>query len=381
MSIFAIDSQVLVNCYIGCDYEDKVYWFTRNGNAKNASQPLFKKKVFTLPLSLNDLKVALLENLEQSDILHHKFKDGGVDFNLHALLLVQKPKTDRKKGKSRYPIWKHECEVIPETAFFNIGECAEMDIVVVSKATKSHSTNVVGGSSTTPSSVIARTKEAFLAAQIEQIKLQRPLAECFSRLEFSGTKSHRIKAMTALLGLHCSIEELSSDDEILAAGHRCNGSLVLERIKDRITAIGLNTQLPANCAVLRSGKRVKTWRTMEDFQGDYVDEDEDKQAMNSKLSFRQQPSQDRKKIKLERKGDDVVCECNRSRLEEDDDADDRYCGECGIQRSVPIFCCKKELKGNFCTVCGAGKRSASSSMLPEQPTPVEDLTGASSDEE
>ena len=52
MSAFAIDSQVSINCFIGCEFSDGIYWYTRNGNAKNASQPLFKKKTFTLPLTV-----------------------------------------------------------------------------------------------------------------------------------------------------------------------------------------------------------------------------------------------------------------------------------------------------------------------------------------
>ena len=367
MSAFAIDSQVTINCFIGCEFSDGIYWYTRNGNAKNASQPLFKKKTFTLPLTMNAFKVALLENIEQTDIVHHKFKDGGINFKHHALLLVQKPKTDRKKAKSCTPIWKHECEVIPETAYFDIGEYGpEMDIVIMSIATKSHSTNVVGGSSTTPSSIIAMSKDAFLAAQIEQIKLGRPLAACIGRLDFTGPQKQRIKAMTALLSLHCSFEELSIDDEILAAGNRCTGSLVLERIKDKITAIGLNAQLPAFCAVLRPDKREKSWRRANN------DEELDVKNEDQQTFLRLN-----KKVKVEVKPRDGFCACRRD-IAEDIEVDP-YCGECGgfiLKESSPIMCCNKEVAGKFCTGCGRGKTSSSSSS-----NPVVDLAFTSSSEE
>ena len=322
---------------------DGIYWYTRNGNAKNASQPLFKKKTFTLPLTMNAFKVALLENIEQTDIVHHKFKDGGINFKHHALLLVQKPKTDRKKAKSCTPIWKHECEVIPETAYFDIGEYGpEMDIVIMSIATKSHSTNVVGGSSTTPSSIIAMSKDA------------------------TGPQKQRIKAMTALLSLHCSFEELSIDDEILAAGNRCTGSLVLERIKDKITAIGLNAQLPAFCAVLRPDKREKSWRRANN------DEELDVKNEDQQTFLRLN-----KKVKVEVKPRDGFCACRRD-IAEDIEVDP-YCGECGgfiLKESSPIMCCNKEVAGKFCTGCGRGKTSSSSSS-----NPVVDLAFTSSSEE
>lgn len=384
MSTFAIDAQVSINCFLGCEFADGIYWYTRNGNAKNASQPLFKKKTFTLPLTMNAFKVALLENIEQTDIIHHKFRDGGIDFKHHALLVVQKPKTDRKKAKSCTPIWKHECQVLPETAYFAIGDFTpEMDIVIMSIATKSHSTNVVGGSSATPSSIIAMAKDGFLAAQIEQIKLGRPLSACFGRLEFTGPHKQRIKAMTALLNLYCSFEELSNDDEILAAGIRCTASLVSDRIKDKITAIGLNAQLPDNCAVLRPDKKEKPWRRRSSDE-ELEEEHQDVAFTKAKHSSLRplQSSRPNKKIKAEEGPRDGFCACELNNIA-DEDEEDPYCGECGgfvlkEKASIPIMCCNKLVKGKFCRVCGRAKSSSSSSS---SLLVAEDLTFTTSSDE
>ncbi len=58
---------------------------------------------------------------------------------------------------------------------------------------------------------------------------------------------------------------------------------------------------------------------------------------------------------------------------------DPYCGECGgfiLKESSPIMCCNKEVAGKFCTGCGRGKTSSSSSS-----NPVVDLAFTSSSEE
>ena len=52
-----------------------------------------------------------------------------------------------------------------------------MDIIVMAVSTKSNSTNVRGGSSTTPFSIISTRKAQFLAAQVENMKMMsNPLA-------------------------------------------------------------------------------------------------------------------------------------------------------------------------------------------------------------
>ena len=87
-------------------------------------------------------------------------------------------KTDRKKLNARVPVYKHKCVILPETALFEVEECEQtMDIIVMAVSTKSNSTNVRGGSSTTPFSIISTRKAQFLAAQVENMKMMsNPLA-------------------------------------------------------------------------------------------------------------------------------------------------------------------------------------------------------------
>lgn len=87
---FTMHSQILVNCYIGCEFTDEIYWFARNGSAKTPSQPLFKKIIFNLLLSMQGFKAEILKHVEHGDIVHHQFTNnyGGDVFKNHLLLHV-----------------------------------------------------------------------------------------------------------------------------------------------------------------------------------------------------------------------------------------------------------------------------------------------------
>ena len=70
--LFAIDSQVKVNCFLNCDFSDERYWFAKDKSKKNASQPLFTGKFFELPLSMTDLKTAIFDNLTKDQVKFQK---------------------------------------------------------------------------------------------------------------------------------------------------------------------------------------------------------------------------------------------------------------------------------------------------------------------
>ena len=91
-----------------------------------------------------------------------------------------------------------------------------MDIIVMAVSTKSNSTNVRGGSSTTPFSIISTRKAQFLAAQVENMKMMsNPLAGCFDRIELKGTLEQRRKAIISLVNNHCSVDILFDADLII----------------------------------------------------------------------------------------------------------------------------------------------------------------------
>ena len=339
MNAFAMDSEILVNCYIGCEYSDEIYWYARNGSAKNPSQPLFKNKVFRLPLfSMDDFKTEILNHVQPDNIFHHKFTniDGGDVFKNHILLHVQKPQTDRKKSNSKVPVYKHKCFILPDTSVFQIGKCEQtMDIIVMAVETKSNSTNVRGGSKTTPSSVITLCKAQFIAAQIESMKMSKPLAGCFDRIEFKGTLEQRRKAINALINNHCSLDNLLADEEIQAT-ERCNATLVLERIKFRIQSLSVDYQFPQNTCFKRCDKKSKAWRITDDEVEEGIEE------MDTPL-----PVQHRaKKSKTdESKEDYCVCKCPTT------SQGGSFCGKCGKLVTVSL-CCGVVLKTPFCTECG-----------------------------
>jgi hypothetical protein len=347
MNQFAMDSEILVNCYIGCEFSDETYWFARNGNAKNPSQPLFKKKVFRLPLTMQDFKAEILKHVGDCDIVHHKFTNsaGGDVFKNHTILHVQKPQTDRKKLSSKVPVYKHKCDILPETAIFEIGECEQtMDVIVMAVATKSYSTNVRGGSSTTPSSIISTCKAQFIAAQIESLKMSKPLAGCFDRLEFKGTLEQRRKAIVALVNNHCSVDILLADEEIQST-ERCTAMLVIERIKFRIQSLSVDYQFPQNCCFRRGDKKVKAWRIAEN-------EEEDEEEIDTT------PVQHRaKKSKTEEAK--ASCACKHATIS----AGGSFCGLCGGFVDVSM-CCGVVVKTPFCTVCG-NKKSIWAQILAE----------------
>ena len=90
---------------------------------------------------MQDFKAEILKHVGDCDIVHHKFTNsaGGDVFKNHNILHVQKPQTDRKKLSSKVPVYKHKCDILPETAIFEIGECEQtMDIILMAVATKSY---------------------------------------------------------------------------------------------------------------------------------------------------------------------------------------------------------------------------------------------------
>ena len=364
MNTFAMDSEIFVNCYIGCEYSDEVYWYARNGSAKNPSQPLFKKKVFRLPLSMSDFKAEILKHIEHDDIMHHKFTniDGGDIFKNHTLLHVQKPQTDRKKANSKVPVYRHKCDILPETAVFQIGKCEHtVDIIVMAVATKSNSTNARGGSSTTPSSIISTCKSQFIAAQIESMKMSNPLAGCFDRIEFKGTLEQRRKAIIALVNNHCSLDTLLADEDIQAT-ERCTATLVLERIKFRIQSLSVDYQFPQNCCFKRSNKKAKAWRITDEVVGEYDEE----------IGSPPPESNRAKKFKTD-ESKDYYCVC----IQATTSAGGSFCGNCGGFVDIPL-CCGVVVKTPFCTLCGLKKTKGSSSVAEAVAI---DLLSTSSDDE
>jgi hypothetical protein len=335
MSVFAIDSQVKVNCYLSCDFSDEKYWFARDKSKKNASQPLFTGRIFDLPLSMKELKSSISDNLTKDEVKFHKLNEGeDGQLKNFILLLVQDEREDRKKSKSTNSIWKHICKVLPESIFFAVGECAStMDIIIMTASTKSHSTNVRGGSATSPLSIISLARSPFLLTQIEQCKLGKPLKACFDRLEFKGNKActyvrmimfpllvlidniigthdQRKTSLSALFSNHCSAADLYCDAEIAASGDRCNATLVVQRIEVIIQSLDVNSQLPLNCTFKRDGKNAREWRRQQDEEEDAKNEDE-------------KPTEPvRKRVKVDAQRPSCGCQHRGN------DTEGRFCGHC-----------------------------------------------------
>ena len=104
-----------------------------------------------------------------------------------------------------------------------------------------------GGTSTSPLSVIKSVTATFVAEQILCCKQGKPLSACFDKLHFRGTSLERQKAITNLIYLACANTDVLVDADIMAAGDNVKGTLVIERIKARISSLDINCQFPENC--------------------------------------------------------------------------------------------------------------------------------------
>ena len=74
-----------------------------------------------------------------------------------------------------------------------------------------------------------------------------PLNPCFSKLDFTGTIEARKKAISAVIILNCPNNVMQIDAAIEDAGDNLKGLLVIERLKDKLANLDMNSQFPVNC--------------------------------------------------------------------------------------------------------------------------------------
>ena len=100
----------------------------------------------------------------------------------------------------------------------------------------------------------------FIAEQQSHCTMGNPLNPCLSKLDFTGTIEARKKAISAVIILNCPNNVMQIDAAIEDAGDNLKGQLVIERLKDKLANLDMNSQFPVNCSFRRIGAPDKAWR-------------------------------------------------------------------------------------------------------------------------
>ena len=250
------ESQLKISCYQNAEFSDESYWFARNSRSDNISQMLFRDLVLQVPVDMGRFKELVFHQLSDEHIAVHKLTP---DFKGYVFLEVTTCKVDRKKVGAKIPIWKFKCNEIPDDARFVSGAVG-FDIILMPIATKSSSTKVRGGSSYSPLQIIKQVTSTFIAEQQSHCTMGNPLNPCFSKLDFTGTIEARKKAISAVIILNCPNNVMQIDAAIEDAGDNLKGLLVIERLKDKLANLDMNSQFPVNCSFRRVGAPEKAWR-------------------------------------------------------------------------------------------------------------------------